>query len=209
MFFRQALVPIGYLDKFRVSEHARSALCTPCPVHMKCWSCPDQNDGYNAYHDGAYSHCLVYLFWTDVGEIPSHADPYQVVLDAYATVASYITHYGRDLERRLSGKEMIDGRCAVCRVCTAAETPARPCAYPESQRSSLEALGINVTRLSNDIFDHRLHWYHKNVRTPAYVTVVHGLLTNTTTLPDAEFEPALATRASDWLDEWRAGAPDH
>lgn len=209
MFHRQALVPLGYLDRFRVSEHARSALCAPCPVHLKCWSCPDQNDGYDAYNDGGYTQCLVYMFWTETGPVPPATDAYQAVLGAYGAIASYITHYGRMLEARLNGKEMIDGRCAVCRVCTAAETPARPCAYPADQRSSMEALGINVGRLSKEIFHHRLQWYRKNARMPSYVSVLHGLLTNSTELPVVEFDPSLSAAASEWLDRWMAGSTDH
>jgi hypothetical protein len=202
LHFRQTMVDVAALDRFRVSEKGRSAMCTPCTVHLKCWSCPGLNEGYGAYNPNGYGKCLLYLLWVDIDWSACTGDPYRHLLDAYGDVASYMTLYGRMLEERLNGKEMIDGRCAVCRVCTAAQSPPRPCIYPDEQRSSLEALGINVAMLSRQVLDHRLEWYREGVRTPAYVSVVHGLLTDAPKPPEMIFDADVSARARDWLHRW-------
>jgi predicted metal-binding protein len=201
--YAQALVAATELDRFRVTEGTRLALCEPCPVYLRCWACPGQNDGFASYAGRPYLYCLLYLFWIEVDAVEAIDAPFEAVLGAYAKIASFATQFGRMMEARLGGKEMIDGRCAVCRTCTAAESPPRPCAYPSDQRSSLEALGINVGRLAHAVFGHELRWYRRGRSVPPYVTVVHGLITDVVPPPGVPEVEGISERATEWLDRWR------
>ena len=51
------------------------------------------------------------------------------------------------------------------------------CAHPTNRSYSFEALGINVSALTKDLFDTELLWYKKH-ELPEYTCVVGGLLTN-------------------------------
>jgi predicted metal-binding protein len=208
--YRQLMVPVASLDPFRVTERARLGMCKPCPVYLKCWSCPGLNTGYDAYNERGYEKCLLYLMWVDIDWEAQVGDRYASVLETYGSLASYMTMYGRMLEAQLNGKEMIDGRCAVCRTCTMAESPPRPCAYPDDQRSSLEALGINVIKLSKHFFDHPLQWYREGRSIPSYVSVVHGLLTDAPEPDGMIAAPNVGDEAEEWLARWVSHpAADH
>jgi len=72
---------------------------------------------------------------------------------------------------------MIDGRCSLCQKCN---VPG-PCLHPKERRSSLEAVYLDASRLSEEILDHPIQWYKKvngKIQEPEYISVVHGLLTD-------------------------------
>jgi predicted metal-binding protein len=212
--YHHHLVPVGLLtSRYMVRENTRLSNCEPCGVYNKCWSCPGLNQGFPAYNDDNFSNVLLYSFWVDLEPVDeSDTRPsYARVQAAYAVVAPLALQYGNYLEQQFGGKLMIDGRCASCKVCTAALDPPLDCAYPDKLRSSLEALGFDVIRVSNNILKHPLKWHvdrglGRSKMIPAYVTVVHGLLTHMTEEPTQPyFEDWMSPAATTWLRDWRTG----
>lgn len=67
------------------------------------------------------------------------------------------------------------GSCRLCKSCK--KKTGKPCAYPERRTYSYEALGIDVSSLTMDLFQKELLWY-KAKHLPEYTAVVAGLLTN-------------------------------
>jgi predicted metal-binding protein len=96
-----------------------------------------------------------------------------MLINANRTLSPYINTYGKKLETYLEGKDIIDGKCHCCRKCNYPDG----CLYPDKRRSSLESLGIDASRLSKEVLQHEIQWYHKK-NIPKYLTVIHATLTN-------------------------------
>lgn len=210
MHYRHLAIPTEQLAKFSQQETARIHNCMPCGIYRKCWACPGLNGGFDDYNSEAWPRVLLYSFWIDIDYDPDPACSYASVQRSYQRIAPYALQYGAHLERQLGGKLMIDGRCAVCRTCTAALDPPQPCAFPEKLRSSLEALGFNVAGISKHLLDHPLDWHidHGDGRKhiPQQVAVVHGLLTYAEEPPEPLFEPWISEEATAWIQQWRKQA---
>jgi predicted metal-binding protein len=212
LHYRQVSVPVErLLSEFTVTETNRLHNCTSCGIFLKCWACPGMNDPFTAYNSRNWPKVLLYTFWRDVAYDSDPTRSYASVQQAYQSVAPFALQYGATLERELDGKLMIDGRCAVCRVCTAAMDPPRPCAYPDKLRSSLEALGFNVIRISKLLLEHPLEWHVDRPggrkRTPGVISVVHGVLTFEDEPDEPPFEAWMSDAATAWIRNWRETSP--
>lgn len=69
---------------------------------------------------------------------------------------------------------LVSGRCLICNSCT--RTQSRPCIYPEKLRYSLEALGLDVTSIIENLLGESLQW--SSTSKPEYVTCISALLSN-------------------------------
>jgi hypothetical protein len=206
--YKHVMVDVADLERFRMKEDARLGACGPCSVRARCWACPGLNEPLAGYAAGQYRRCLLYTFFTDVTYDPPCDDPYVRVQEAYRSIASYATIYGRWLEGELNGKNIIDGKCAYCFECTAAASPPRPCAHPAQLRASLEALGLNVGRIAQELLGHELVWFvRKSGRLPAVMSVVHGMLTNVDHCETRVDAPETSDTATRWLAAWRSAPP--
>lgn len=72
-------------------------------------------------------------------------------------------------------KNISTGSCRLCKPCKRKNN--EKCAHPSEMTYSFEALGIDVSRMVNDIFGLTLLWYSKG-NPPQYTCVVAGLLSN-------------------------------
>ena len=177
--YRHKLVSKERLKEFLVSD--KDSLCVgriPCSNYRSCWSCPPYAPNLDKYSQN-YNYGLVYCFWTDWNFKINSTNPYFKLLNANRTLSPLAWHYGQKLERILGGKDAIDGRCPICRTCEKVHN--RPCKYPKQRRSSMEAIGLDATLISQEILNHKIEWYRKvndKIIEPRYLTVIHTLFTN-------------------------------
>ena len=153
---KQYLVPKHLIDAFCKGEYNQTKLA--CKNYGNCYSCPPYAPSFE--------------------EIKSK-NPFFVLMNAYRTLSPLMYKYGQWLERTIGGKDMIDGRCRLCKPCRL--QLGEPCRYPSKRRSSLEALGIHASKLAKEVLNHKIQWYRRvngKLVIPEYVTVIHGLLTN-------------------------------
>ena len=181
MHYKHKLIPLEKLLEFQVENKEEGCLhVKPCNNYNRCYSCPPIAPNLNKYNS-SYTHCLIYAFWCDWNFILDSSNPYFKLVNANRTLSPLAFKYGQKLERILGGKDMIDGRCPICIKCKASLEPRQPCPYPKQRRSSLEAVGLDASALSEKILNHPISWYLKKDKTitePKYLTVIHGLLTN-------------------------------
>ena len=181
MHYRHKLISIERLNEFQVEDKEKGCKhIKPCNNFGKCYSCPPIAKNLSEYNYN-YTHCLIYAFWCDWNFKLASDNPYFKLVNANRTLSPLAFNYGRKLERMLGGKDMIDGRCPLCIKCKASLTPKQPCAFPKERRSSLEAVGLDASLLSEQILEHPISWYLKKqdkIIEPKYLTVIHGLLTN-------------------------------
>ena len=117
-----------------------------CGVYGKCWMCPPDVGDIDTLMGqiGQYSYALVYQTVSDLED----SYDFEGMIDAKKR--SYV------LARKLRGVfeeagltkvlHLGAGGCGVCEVC--AKRTDEPCRFPKLALPSLEAYGINVSRLA-------------------------------------------------------------
>ena len=197
MHYKHRLISIDKLKEYMVSDEEKNLACThglTCSNHKNCWSCPPLAPSFDKYNrdpsNKPYTKCLVYAFWIDWDFSINSDNPYFRLINANRTVSPYTFNYGKILESAFGGKDMIDGRCPLCIKCK--KVLGEPCAFPKERRSSLEALGIDATRLSECVLEHEIQWYkkiEKDIIIPKYITAIHGFLCNLEREPNGIVKP--------------------
>jgi len=182
MHYKHKLITFEELKEFRVENREEGCLhVKPCSNYKNCWGCPPYAPLLERYNQKNYKYCLVYCFWLDWDFSIASDNPYFKLINANRTLSPYATKYGQKLEMLLGGKDMIDGRCPLCPKCYASFEPKQPCKFPTKRRSSLEAVGLDASLLSERVLEHPIQWYKKvddKIVEPRYLTCVHGLLTD-------------------------------
>ena len=118
-----------------------------CGMYGKCWMCPpDCGDIHDMMeHIRTYDHMLVYQ---TIGELEDSYDfeGMQEAGDRHNKVAIKLRSVA-DSYPFAASLHLGAGGCRVCPVC--AKRTGEPCRYPELAMTSLEAYGINVSKLAS------------------------------------------------------------
>ena len=158
-----------YQDKLRFENLCKSG----CPNYGRKWSCPPYSPGYSAYYKD-YPHVLLVLFWCTLDQFSYAGTEIIKVKAANSILKSSIDRFMRSLAQEFNGVMLSNGSCRLCRPCSR-KTGTDGCKRPEEMRFSMEALGLDVSSISKDFFDHPLMWY-KNKKAPLYSSVISCLL---------------------------------
>ena len=118
-----------------------------CGLYGKCWTCPPDVGNIDALMDElrGYSHALVYQ---TVSELEDSFDV-EGMFEA-RKVFNGITMRVRKLFAEQNIKDALHlgaGGCGVCESC--AKRTNEPCRSPELATASLEAYGVNVSKLAS------------------------------------------------------------
>ena len=73
------------------------------------------------------------------------------------------------------------GTCNICKRCALLDN--KNCYHPEEMRYSMEAMGMDLAKLSEEIFDHKLTWNSENKKSNI-CTSIGSILFNGTFLED-------------------------
>ncbi len=135
------------VDKIELDAAFRDMCASnACGVYGKCWMCPpDIGEIGDLMADiKTYSYALVYQ---TIGELEDSYD-----FEGMTEVGEKHNKLAFALRNAVSDKKFAKalhlgaGGCRVCPVC--AKRTDEPCRFPELAMSSLEAYGINVSRLA-------------------------------------------------------------
>lgn len=117
-----------------------------CGQYGKCWMCPPDIGEINELIGSVsnYKYALVYQF---IGELEDSYD-YDGMVEAKKHIYN-LSQTIREMFDKIDTSSVLHlgaGGCGVCEVC--AKRTDEPCRYPEKAMPSLEAYGINVSRLA-------------------------------------------------------------
>ena len=160
-------------DKVKTDKGLFIKMCeTGCINYNKKYSCPPFSpDFYSFSRD--FDGLFVVLFFVNLDQIKS--TEYNKVRIANVVMKSKINMLMRDLEVKFKTKFLSTGSCNLCKLCKC--KLKLPCKYPDKKRYSLESVGVDCNKLSEELFGFKLLWY-KEKNAPKYTTVVCGLLCN-------------------------------
>jgi len=161
----------GFEDKYKFDK-----LCEiGCPNFNSKWSCPPHSPAYSEL-SARYSNILLILLYCNLEQFRYIKNGYTAVRAGNVILKSIAERFLRSLEKSFDGIMISNGSCRLCRPCTR-KTNLGKCKRMTEMRFSMESLGLNVIKISSDLFNHKLLWY-KNKTIPAYTSVISGLLTN-------------------------------
>ncbi|WP_373600709.1 DUF2284 domain-containing protein [Paraclostridium bifermentans] len=147
-----------------------------CPNYKKKWACPPYSPTFSSYSKD-YNHVLIVLMYCNLDQFNYTKTEYMKVKASNSILKSRMDNLMRELENEFNGLMLSNGSCRLCKPCNCKKN--LPCKRPELKRYSMEALGLDVSKISMKILNHELLWY-KNKKSPEYSTVVSCLMVNQT-----------------------------
>lgn len=136
------------LVKFMDRDYFYNLCKTQCENFNKNWSCPPNSPAFDEFAKDYQSSLLV--------ELTSEVKDGEEFMDAYKV--------NRDTLEDLLSKMQFDfeclktscGTCNLCERCALLDN--KNCYHPQKMRYSMEAMGMNLDKLSEEIFDHKINW---------------------------------------------------
>lgn len=179
-------IPVSdYAKGYRDVERFLS-LCKQCHKFGQSWTCPPCEFDVADYVDKyKYAHILGSKMTFDkatLEQTTTEESVRKVCDDAMRFGLTKASAYLRKYERRSPGSICFLGsRCLLCgtKPCTRLEN--KPCRHPDDVRVSLEAVGFDLGKTTQDLLGIELKW-GKRDQLPEYITLVTALLTNDSTL---------------------------
>lgn len=158
-----------YLNKQKYDELCRQG----CPNYNNKWSCPPYAPDFQSFVKH-YKNIDVVMLLVEINEFNYIKQDYLKIKAANSVLKSRL-----DKALRLCMTEsefyISTGSCRLCKPCK--KKIGEKCAHPKEHTYSFEALGLNVSAMTEDLFQTELLWYKKSIL-PQYTCVVGGLLTN-------------------------------
>lgn len=169
----ECLVETKYLEKFMNKSYFDKLCEEGCPNYGNKWSCPPYAPDYMKFVK-KYEFINVFMLYIELRQFDYIKQEYLKVKAANSILKSRID---KALRNSMNENEFYisTGSCRLCKSCK--KKVGKPCIYPERRTYSFEALGINVSLLTADLFHRDLLWY-KAKNLPEYTSIVAGLLTN-------------------------------
>lgn len=169
---------ISFLETQSLSKYVNKScfdrLCeVGCPNYGNKWSCPPYSPDYYCFVKN-YRYIHVIMLSTKLEEFSYIGHDYLKIKAANSVLKSRID---KALRLCIDHDEFYisTGSCRLCKPCK--KKVNEKCAHPTKRSYSFEALGMDVSALTKDLFDTELLWYRKH-ELPEYTCVVGGLLTN-------------------------------
>lgn len=158
-------------EKVKINLEVFNKMCKEgCVNYAKKFSCPPFAPSFEKLVEDKEG-LFVVLFKCNLKEIDS--TEYNKVRIANVVMKSKIEKLMRFLEKKFQTIYLSTGSCRLCKPCKL--KIKEPCKYPEKKRYSLEAVGLDCDKLSQDLFGFPLLWY-KDKRSPEYTCVICGLV---------------------------------
>lgn len=142
-----------------------------CPNYKMKWSCPPYAP---YYHDISkeYTFLTVCLLTVQLSQFNYINSDYLKIKAANSILKSRADKMLREnIEGKYKG--ISTGSCRMCKPCRC--KLKEPCRNPSKIMYSFEALGIDVSSMTKDLFNFELQWYRKGLL-PEHTSVVVGIL---------------------------------
>lgn len=167
----KSCVETSYIMRFEDKKHFDKKCMEGCMNYGKKWSCPPYSPTYSSFVKD-YNYIEIYMLCMELDQFSYIKQDYLKVKAANSILKSRIDKALREVINE-NMFYISTGSCRLCKSCN--KKSGKVCAHPNLHTYSFEALGINVSNLTKDIFDKELLWYRKGYL-PNYTSVVAGLL---------------------------------
>lgn len=154
------------------------SLCMRCPNYSKIWSCPSFNlDIVKYFSKYRYAYIIgAKVYYKDVADYyNSDDDLNKIINDVYNNARSIFDKQLLNIELdNDDSKALYAGRCMICEKCSREDN--KPCLHYDKMRYSLEALGINVSSITENVLEDKILWNKDGL--PEYCLLIGAVLSN-------------------------------
>lgn len=163
-------LPIEAILPYLNPEEFNAYCQTGCENYANKWTCPPHCPPFMEYA-ADYTHIKLILYKTDCDQF-AFIESEKRALTAYNFAKDLLQN---KLRKREAEQERFIGpnSCEICTVCKAVQ--ADTCHLPHLIRYNLVAFGFNVTKLMENLFQHKLEWA-KAGQVPNHVSSVGAIL---------------------------------
>lgn len=157
------------------------AYCRQCDSYGRVWSCPPFERDVPTMTDG-FTQVTVWGTVINFDLATRQACTtdeqrrnmsMQAIDDAWSVVLPFLHRQ----EAAHAGSRAFTGRCRLCRPQECSRIEGKPCRQPERMRSSLEAVGFDVTATARDVLGIELQW-STDGQLPERITLVTALFSH-------------------------------
>ncbi len=143
--YRAAVIPVSAVE----TDRSFRDLCAmnTCGNYGKCWTCPPDAGDIDELMERLHSFAYL-LVYQSVSELEDSFD-FEGMMAASAFHNRLTREVREELTEKLTGRRKIflcAGGCRICDVC--AKKTDEPCRHPDQAMVSLEAYGVNVSKLA-------------------------------------------------------------
>lgn len=150
--------------------------CKQCHNYDSCWSCPPHDFDVESYLDEYPSGVLIatkIMLDEEMRKRPKTKE------EREAFIEGLILDYRQILDDMLlamektipGSKAFFAGSCHFCDTC--AKREGKPCRHDDKRRVSLEAIGFDMAKTTEELFEIEMLWSKDEL--PPYFTLVSGL----------------------------------
>jgi len=175
-------IPVtDYISNYRDADKF-IVYCKQCNKYGNCWACPpydfDATD-YILKYNKAYIIGTKISLSEDIRKACKNAE------DSKSTGAKVIVDVRTMLDKQLldaesntvDSKAFFAGTCHICEPGDCTRIQNEPCRYPDKIRHSLESVGFDIGKTTEELLGIKLKWSNDG-SLPEYLTLVSGLFTN-------------------------------
>ena len=165
---------LSLINKYYNEKKIEKACKEGCVNYGKKWSCPPYSINFTTLSK-KYSKAILFVFSTDLKYYVDIKNKYTALKAANVTLKVLIEKCVRSIEEQIDGYSLLSGSCRLCKKC-ACKTNEK-CRKPEKMRFSMEASGLNVVELCEELIGFKLLWYANKIL-PEYTSTVSMIMYN-------------------------------
>lgn len=177
-------IPISdYISKYRDVEKF-IAFCQQCHRYKNCWACPPfdfDEEAYLSNYETAHILGTKIILSEELRAICYNSE------DSKNTGAKVIREVRSKIDKQLieaeaatlNSRAFFAGTCHLCPNADCTRIESKPCRYPDKIRLSLESIGFDMGKTTEELLNIKLQWSTDGTL-PEYLVLVSGLFTNKT-----------------------------
>ncbi|SCI14078.1 Predicted metal-binding protein [uncultured Clostridium sp.] len=144
-----------------------SSLCKKsCPNYNNNWCCPPNSPKFSDYANN-FKYSLVLELKYNLNE--------DSISEIHPKLRNLLAPLLINLENEFNGLYTDSGNCKLCKTCSCSKD--KPCSNPSLIRYSMESMGIDLDKLSDNYFNTHLLW-NNNSDEAEYCIAIASLLYN-------------------------------
>lgn len=136
------------LVKFMNRDYFYNLCETSCSNFNKNWSCPPHSPRFDEFVEDYKNSLLV--------QLTSEVEEGEEFMEAYDKNRSTLEALLSKMQIDFECLKTSCGTCQICERCALLDN--KDCYHPELMRYSMESMGLDLSKVSEDIFDHKLTW---------------------------------------------------
>lgn len=133
--------------KFSNIDYFKDLCKKSCPNYNTNWSCPPNSPRFDDFIKD-YKYSLVVQMIGDIKD--------DEFMEVYKTNRFILEDILSNIQMNFECLKTAAGKCSICDRCAFLDNEI--CKNPEYMRYSMESMGVNLAKMSEELFNHKIDW---------------------------------------------------